>query len=237
MQRKNVLISPSILDSDLSDIGGTLRRLDLAGVDRIHLDVMDGHFVRNLSLGPRSIQSARRHAKAPFETHLMISNPEKYVKEFADAGSDIIIVHSEASHKLESTIRSIRGCGAMAGIALKPGTRVEAARKYLGRIDTLLIMGVHPGFGGQRFISRSLVKIKKARDMIDELGLKTVVAVDGGMNADTARLAIAAGADEIVAGSAIFKSNNPVGSIARLRKIADHELQVRNLSFRYRRVL
>ncbi len=237
MQRKNVLVSPSILDSDLSDIGGTLRKLDDIGVDRIHIDVMDGHFVRNLSLGPHSIYSARKHAKAPFETHLMISNPGRYVREFAEAGSNIIIVHKEAERNLESTIRSIKRHGAKAGLALRPDTGVESVSKHLDKIDTLLIMGVHPGFGGQRFISKSLVKIKKARDMIDRIGCQTIVAVDGGMNVDTARLAIEAGADEIVAGSAIFKSNGIRRSIDRLRRIGKHELQVRNLSFRDGRVL
>ncbi len=237
MQGKKVLIAPSILDSDLSDIGGTIRKLDHIGIDRIHIDVMDGHFVNNLSLGPHSILSARKHTKTTFETHLMISSPRRYIKEFANAGSDIIVFHAEAERQIESTIRMIKGCKTRAGLALNPNTSVKSVKQYLGKIDTLLIMGVHPGFGGQRFISKSLVKIKKARDMIDRLGCETVVAVDGGINPDTARLAIEAGADEIVAGSAIFRSKDIKKAILGLRKIGEQELMVRNLGFKDRRVL
>lgn len=219
METGKVFISPSILDSDFGSLRKTIKDLDRCKVDRIHLDVMDGQFVPNITFGPSIISSIKDATSIPFEAHLMIERPERYIKNFVDAGSDIIIVHYEASGDLMKTIKLIKGHGAKAGVAINPQTPFKAVERYLGIIDTVLVMSVHPGFGGQKFIPGALKKIRQARSNIDAFEYGTLVSVDGGINLETGRLSVEAGADEIVAGSAIFKSGNIANAIKELKKI------------------
>lgn len=212
---RKILIAPSILSADFGDMRNVVKKLDRSGADKIHIDVMDGHFVPNITFGPALISSIREATDLPFETHLMIERPDLYIKQFSEAGSDTLIVHIEAPHPMAKTIKMIRSYKKGVGIALNPNTPVSSVRKYLKDIDMLLMMGVYPGFGGQKFISSILPKIKAVRSAIKESEL--TIGVDGGVNKETAQKCIAAGANELIAGTSVFKAKNFKVAISELR--------------------
>ena len=204
---KKIKISPSILSGDFSQLGKEIKRLEEGGADMIHVDVMDGHFVPNLTIGPPVIKSLRKYTDLIFDVHLMISPVHKYIKDYADAGADIITIHPEATKNLVASIEKIKSCKKKVGISLNPETSVEKILPVLELIDLALIMSVNPGFGGQKFIEKVLEKVKILRKEIDSKKLKTVIEIDGGINFETAKLAKKAGVDILVSGTTIFKEN------------------------------
>ncbi len=213
-------IAPSILAADFARLGEEVKAVTEAGADYIHVDVMDGHFVPNITLGPDMVRALRPHSTLPFDVHLMISPVDPYVQDFADAGADIISVHPEAGPHLHRTIQLIKGAGKKAGVVLNPATPFDAARPVLGDVDLVLIMSVNPGFGGQSFIDSQLDKISEAAAAIRETGRDIELEVDGGINFETAPRAIAAGATVLVAGTATFKGGPTSygANIERLRR-------------------
>ena len=201
----STIISPSILSADFAKLGEEVRAIDEAGADWIHVDVMDGHFVPNLTIGPGVIKSLRPHSEKPFDVHLMTTPVDPYIDAFAEAGADMITAHPEAGPHFHRTVQKIRSTGRKAGAALNPSTPGETLDYVLDELDLVLVMSVNPGFGGQSFIDSQLRKIEGLRQTIDRRGLPTLIEVDGGVNPDTAKACISAGAHALVAGSAVFR--------------------------------
>jgi ribulose-phosphate 3-epimerase len=213
---QNIKISPSILSADFTVLGDEIKNLEKAGADLIHVDVMDGHFVPNITMGPPIIKAIRKFTKLPFDVHLMISPVEKYIKAFADAGSDIITLHPEATDNLKRAIQAIKSYGKKAGVSLNPKTPISALMDVINDIDLILIMSVNPGFAGQSFMSEVLPKVSELRKMINDKKLKIDIEIDGGINFETAPLAVKAGANILVSGTTIF-SGSLKDNIQKLR--------------------
>ena len=205
---KNIQISPSILSADFSQLGLEIKRLEDGGADMIHVDVMDGHFVPNITIGPEVISKLRKYTSLPFDVHLMISPVDKFIPNFAEAGADIITIHPEATNNLSASIKKIKSLNKKAGVSLNPETSIDKVMPVLEMIDLVLIMSVNPGFGGQKFMKETLEKVKSLRKQIDSRNLKTQIEIDGGINFENSKIAIMSGVDILVSGTTVFKENN-----------------------------
>ncbi|SMF80889.1 ribulose-phosphate 3-epimerase [Candidatus Pelagibacter sp. HIMB1321] len=205
---KKIQISPSILSADFSQLGNEIKRLEEGGADLIHVDVMDGHFVPNLTIGPPVIKALKKNCSIKFDVHLMISPVHKYIDAYADAGADIITFHPEATDDLSASIKKIKDLGKKVGVSLNPETKVSVIKDYLDQIDLILVMSVNPGFGGQKFMPEVLEKIKELRNIQKEKNVDFDIEIDGGINFENSKIAIEAGANILVSGTTIFKSNN-----------------------------
>ncbi len=213
------LLAPSILSADFSELSNQIRYAEMGGADWIHCDVMDGHFVPNLTFGPILVKAARKSTKLPIDAHLMIEDPDKYIKQFADAGADYITVHQEACNHLDRTINLIKESGAKAGVSINPATPVESILTILPIVDMVLIMSVNPGFGGQKFIPYTLDKIKFLKKYRDENNLNFLIEIDGGVSSKNIKEISEAGCDVFVAGSAVFGAENITAAAAELKNI------------------
>jgi len=216
-EKRPLRIAPSILSCDFGRLADEVKAADLAGADWIHVDVMDGRFVPNITIGPPVVRAVRAATSNPVDVHLMIVEPERYVEAFAEAGADVITVHAEACTHLHRTLQQIRGCGRRAGVALNPHTPEDVVRYVLGEVDLVLVMSVNPGFGGQSFIASVLPKLAALRKMIDDSGGTIDLEVDGGIRPGTAHQVVAAGADVLVAGSAVFGEASYEHAIGAIR--------------------
>jgi len=216
----SIKIAPSILSADFSRLGDEVRRAEEAGADMIHLDIMDGHFVPNLTFGPLIVKAIRNHTKLPFYVHLMVERPEDYIEKVVEAGGDLIIVHVETCIHLQRVLKMIRDFGVKSGVALNPATPLTTIEYVLDDLDLILIMSVNPGFGGQEFIPSTLPKIRRARRKLVKRGLEMEIAVDGGVNVETAPKIVEAGADVLVAGTAVFGKPDLKKAIRELREAA-----------------
>lgn len=214
---RRVLVSPSLLSSDFGRLAEEVRAVEAAGADWIHVDVMDGRFVPNITMGPVVVQAIKKAATRPLDVHLMIVEPEKYVEAFARAGADILTVHVEACTHLHRVIQQIRHAGAKPAVVLNPATPLSSVEEVLGDVDMVLLMSVNPGFGGQGFIPQTVDKVRRLRAMLDARGLSTDIEVDGGINAETGRQVVEAGANVLVAGSYVFGSRDYAAAIRSLR--------------------
>ena len=203
----SIKISPSILSADFSKLGNEIQNLEKAGADLIHIDVMDGHFVPNITIGPEVINKLRKYTSLPFDVHLMISPVDNFINNFAKAGADIITIHPEATNNLISSIKKIKSYNKKAGVSLNPETSVDKVLSVISSIDLVLVMSVNPGFGGQKFMEETVEKVKILRKEIDSKKLKTQIEIDGGINFENAKIAIKAGVDIIVSGTTIFQEN------------------------------
>ena len=204
---KKIKISPSILSADFSQLGLEIKRLEEGGADMIHVDVMDGHFVPNLTMGPPIIKSLRQFTKLPFDVHLMISPVHKYIQDYVDAGANIITIHPEATENLKNSIQHIKSLNKKVGVSLNPETKIDLVKDLLNDIDLILIMSVNPGFGGQKFMPEVLEKIRELKKIKDQKNIEFDIEIDGGINFDNYKLAIEAGANILVSGTTIFKNN------------------------------
>lgn len=216
------MIAPSILSADFTRLGQQVEAVAAAGADWIHIDVMDGHFVPNITMGPLVVEAVRRSTSLPLDVHLMITDPDRYVEAFARAGANLISVQVEACTHLHRTLQRIRETGAQPGVVLNPGTPLSSIQWVIDALDFVLLMSVNPGFGGQAFIPSTLAKIRELRALLSRRGRACLIEVDGGVNNQTAAAVIAAGADVLVAGSAIFKSTDYAATIKMLRQPVDH---------------
>ena len=205
---KKIQISPSILSADFSQLGSEIKRLEDAGADLIHVDVMDGHFVPNLTIGPPVIKALKKHSSLKFDVHLMITPVHNYIEAYSDAGADIITIHPEATKDLTASILKIKDLGKKVGVSLNPETKVDVIKQHLNQIDLVLIMSVNPGFGGQKFMPEVLNKIKELKNIQIEKNIDFDIEIDGGINFENSKIVIEAGANILVSGTTIFKSNN-----------------------------
>ncbi len=213
-----IKLAPSILSADFAKLLEDVKKVERAGCEYLHIDVMDGHFVPNITLGPAIVKSLRKDVDMVFDTHLMIENPDNYIKDFVDAGSDLIVVHQEACKHLHRTVQNIKSHGIKAGVALNPATSIETIKHVLNDVDMVLIMTVNPGFGGQSFIEEMIEKIQELKLIIQEKGLDIDIQVDGGIKPENVEKVVRAGANVIVAGSAIFNSNDIDETVQLFRK-------------------
>ena len=205
---KKIQISPSILSADFSQLGNEIKKLEDGGADMIHVDVMDGHFVPNLTIGPPVIKALKKQSSMLFDVHLMISPVHKYIEAYSEAGADIITIHPEATDDLQSSISKIKSLNKKVGVSLNPETKIDVIKNYLEQINLVLIMSVNPGFGGQKFMPEVLIKVKALKKIQEEKGLDFDIEIDGGINFDNSKIAIEAGANILVSGTTVFKSNN-----------------------------